>query len=55
MSERQSAWKEALREPNAIGWISLIIVVIAIGVGAVYFGNDDPPAPGHVTTGQAVR
>ena len=55
MSERQSAWKEALREPNAIGWISLIIVVIAIGVGAVYFGNDSPPSSSQMTTGQATK
>ena len=55
MSERQSAWKDALREPNAIGWISLIIVVIAIGVGAVYFGNDNSPSSSQMTTGQATK
>ena len=55
MAERQPGWKEALREPNAIGWIGLIIVVIAIGFGAVYFGNGNSQSAGHETTGQVVR
>ncbi len=32
-------WKKALQEPNAIGWIGLIILVIAIGFGTLYFGG----------------
>jgi len=55
MSERQSAWKQALQEPNAIGWIGLIIVVIAIGFGAIYFGGNGAPRPGQPTVGQAVE
>jgi hypothetical protein len=34
-----AAWKEALQEPNAVGWIALIILVIVIGAGALYFGG----------------
>ena len=55
MPERQPAWKQTLKEPNAIGWISLILVVIAIGLGVIYFGNDNGPPSGEMTTGQAVR
>jgi hypothetical protein len=53
MSERQPAWKEALKEPNAIGWIGLIVLVVVIGFGALYFGDSssrntsDPPRAGH--------
>jgi hypothetical protein len=32
-------WKKVLREPNAIGWIGLFILVIAIGFAALYFGG----------------
>jgi hypothetical protein len=43
------AWKMVLPEPNAIGWIALIILVIVIGAGALYFGGGhdqaDNPAP----------
>ena len=43
-------WKRALQEPNAIAWVMLIILVIAIGVGTLYFGVGSPevaqaPAP----------
>ena len=55
MSGRQSAWKEVLKEPNAIGWIGLIIVVIAIGVGTVYFSGDNSEKPSQLTTGQAAK
>lgn len=55
MSERQPVWKQALQEPNAIGWIGLMVLVIAIGFGAVYFGGDNSPRPGHPTTGQAMK
>jgi hypothetical protein len=45
-------WKKALQEPNAIGWIGLIILVIAIGAGALYFGGghdnaNTPAAESH--------
>jgi hypothetical protein len=37
----QPAWKTALREPNAIGWIAFFILVVGIGAGTLYFGSDD--------------
>ena len=44
------AWKKALQEPNAIGWIGLFILVIAIGIGTLYFGGNGPAdAPTQVT------
>jgi hypothetical protein len=39
------AWKKALREPNAIGWIAFFFVVAAIGFGSLYFGGSDPAKP----------
>ena len=40
MSDRPG-WKqslhEALQEPHAIGWIGLFVLVIIIGIGALYF------------------
>jgi hypothetical protein len=42
------AWKKALQEPNAIGWIAFFFLVLAIGFGAVYFGGSQP-------TGQAAH
>jgi hypothetical protein len=32
-------WKKALREPNAIGWIGFFLLVVAIGVGTIFFGG----------------
>jgi hypothetical protein len=32
------AWKAALREPNAAGWIAFFFVVLAIGVGILWLG-----------------
>lgn len=37
-------WKKALRESNAIGWIAFMVLVVGIGVGAVFFGTDSGPA-----------
>ena len=37
------AWKKALREPNAIGWIAFFFLVLAIGFGSVYFGGSGRP------------
>jgi hypothetical protein len=50
MSE-PSAWKKALREPNAIAWIVLIVVVAAVGFGSLYFGSDGSARQGtqHAT------
>ena len=39
-------WKKALRESNAIGWIGFLVLVIAIGVGTIYFGSAAPA--GHI-------
>jgi hypothetical protein len=39
------AWKKALREPNAIGWIGFFFLVLAIGFGSVYFGGSGPAKP----------
>jgi hypothetical protein len=32
-------WKGVLREPNAIGWIAFLVLVLAIGVGTILFGG----------------
>ena len=37
-------WKKALQEPNAIGWIAFLILVLAIGVGIILFDK----APGEI-------
>jgi hypothetical protein len=45
-------WKKVLQEPNAIGWIGLMILVIAIGIGTLYFGgngHDQAKPPTTVT------
>jgi hypothetical protein len=39
-------WKRALREPNAIAWIALFFVVVAVGFGSLYFGNHGPATQG---------
>ncbi len=49
------AWKKALQEPNAIGWIGLFILVIAIGIGTLYFAGGNGPAEPAVTVTHAVR
>jgi hypothetical protein len=42
------AWKRALREPNAIAWIALFLLVIAIGAGSIYFSGSEPARlPAH--------
>lgn len=43
------AWKRALQEPNALGWIGLFLLVIAIGTVTLWHGGDKsrqagPPA-----------
>jgi hypothetical protein len=32
-------WKKALQEPNAIGWLAFLILVLAIGVGVILFDD----------------
>ena len=40
-------WKKLLQEPNAIGWIGFFVLVVAIGLGTLYF-HGAPAAPkGH--------
>ena len=48
-------WKKALHEPNAIGWIGLFIVVIAIGIGTLYFGGGHDPAQAPAPANHAAR
>jgi hypothetical protein len=45
------AWKKALQEPNAIGWIALIILVVVIGAVTLYFdsGHDQAETPAPVS------
>ena len=33
-----SSWKRLLEEPNAVGWLVFLVLIIAIGAGALYFG-----------------
>jgi hypothetical protein len=42
-------WKELLSEPNALGWIGLIVLVTAIGFGALFF-HGGAPAPDRAWT-----
>ena len=49
------AWKKALQEPNAIGWIGLIILVIAVGVGTLYFGDRHDQAEAPAPESHAAR
>ena len=39
----KSAWKEALREPNAWAWIAVLVLVFAIGAGTVIFAGPGAP------------
>jgi hypothetical protein len=34
-------WKKLLQEPNAMGWIGLIVVAVLIGLGTLYYGGRD--------------
>lgn len=36
-----SPWKRFLEEPNALGWLAFLVLVIAIGIAALYFGPTD--------------
>jgi hypothetical protein len=35
-----SAWKNALRESNALGWIALMVLVLGVAFGTIYFDSD---------------
>ena len=34
-------WKKLLQEPNAMGWIGLIVLAVLIGLGTLYYGGRD--------------
>jgi hypothetical protein len=34
-------WKRLLREPNAMGWIGLIVASALIALGTLYYGGQD--------------
>ncbi len=38
-------WKKVIREGNALGWIALFGIVVAIGVSTLVFGGSDKPKP----------
>jgi hypothetical protein len=49
-------WKKVLRERNAIAWIGFFVLVIAIGIGTLYFGgNGHDPAKPATTVSHAAR
>jgi hypothetical protein len=48
-------WKQFLAEPNAVGWIGLMLVVIAIGAGVLYFGSGSSRLARTPPTAQATK
>ena len=38
---------QAQKQVDKFGWIALVVLVIAVGVGALYFGTDTATAPGN--------
>jgi hypothetical protein len=48
-------WKKALWEPNAIGWIGFFLLVIAIGVGTIYFGTSCDSGPAKAPVNHAAK
>jgi hypothetical protein len=57
MPERETGWKEALKEPNAIGWIGFFILMVLIGFGALYFdrGHSSPIGATPAGNSQAAK
>jgi hypothetical protein len=53
----EPAWKKALKETNAAGWIAFIVVVVVIAVSSVLWGPEHPAAQNAkpVTTSQAAK
>jgi hypothetical protein len=51
----EPGWKTMLREPHAIGWIGLIVLVFLIGIGALYFGNNGANDADHPPTSQTAK
>ncbi len=39
-------WKKLMREPNALGWLAFLVLMVAIGVGAIFFDNGPVPKAG---------
>lgn len=35
--------KKVLQEPNALGWIAFLILVLSIGIGTVIFDHGEKP------------
>jgi len=51
-------WRRVLEEPNALGWIGFLVLVVAIGIGALYWGpgkGDENTAPKPGTVDHAAR
>jgi hypothetical protein len=51
----QPEWKKLLQESNAVGWIAFLVLVIAIGVATILFGDTPASVKGsaHATSGSA--
>jgi hypothetical protein len=48
MVKREPGWKQALKEPNAIGWIGFLILMVLIGLGALYFDRGSSPGASYL-------
>lgn len=54
--DQRPAWKKALKEANAVGWLGFFILVIAIGVGTIYFGTETEKVAGsQASTSQSTQ
>jgi hypothetical protein len=51
----EPGWKAALREPHALGWIGLMVAVILIGFGSLYFGGNGSSGSAQPPTSQAAK
>lgn len=40
---RTPRWKDVFREANAVGWIGLLLLVLAIGAVVIYIGPGRGP------------
>ncbi len=50
----KAGWRESLRDPNTIGWIAFLILVVSFGVGMVVFDNGGSSKSGMERTVQSV-
>ena len=56
MEGDMSAWKKALEEPNAAGWIAFLMLMFLFGFLALYFdAGDEKQAEGPVPAFQAAH